>query len=714
MSCFNDNIAIGVTTDFEHVDLETRFQMWGMYLWLNTYRVFTRMLCQKQGDENNLNLPISYHPYYAKQTFQVGKRKMDCVVSLGKNLNYDVVEQIRAANILNEGASVLAYGLQEESREEIIGRFRKKTIQKDSSCYDGIIPVEGDEDKIISDMTVKAESLLNPFLLAEGFHYKAASQPQNITKKPYIMLYASDVNDEVYDRLLRLAELLEWDLLVNDCLEVKENAIKYSEDYLDCFYGVLMGAEYVVTDSYVVAGLATIASRALTILDSDNDRLKQFIRINHLEQCEAGIAESKKEITAIKTKVNGASVQMSKRRFAAYRALEDMMGLTRHVDCPTNIRMADCYGCYACKEICPKDAITMKRDGEGFDFPCVDKNLCVDCGLCERICIARENKQYAADRISEEEKTVLPAARIGTCLSEEQLATSTSGGVFQSLARYTIENKQGVVVGACFDENAMVITDFADTTEKAMKFSGSKYVRRELDGAFPKVKEYLEEGREVLFSGLPCECAGLRAYLGKDYDNLFLCEILCHGGASPKVYEKYIAHISRALKAKVKKVNFRDKSTSWLQKDFMLTFDFYGREPFSVKGRRNNYMNSFLKNYIFRISCYRCQYTKDNRVGDITIGDCHGKGEAAKELFNEKGISMAVTSTTKGEQRWKEIQDEFRFADVRVATAYAKNHIRPSVIPEERAMIMAKLDSTPINSLLEKYNAFKVAAEKED
>ena len=121
-------------------------------------------------------------------------------------------------------------------------------------------------------------------------------------------------------------------------------------------------------------------------------------------------------------------------------------------------------------------------------------------------------------------------------------------------------------------------------------------------------------------------------------------------------------------------------------------------------------MNAFLMNYIFRVSCYRCQYAGNNRVGDVTIGDCHGRGPAAMELFDERGMSMAVTSTAKGEQRWKEIQDEFRFADVKVSTAYAKNHIRPSVLPEERAMIMSKLDKVQINTLLESYNAKKKKA----
>lgn len=697
MSCFNNEIAIGVTTDFERVDLETRFQMWGMYLWLSTYRVFMRMLCPKQGDENSLNLPISYHPYYTQQSFQVGKRKLDFMFSLGKYLTGKHVEQIRElGTLLKENAPIVAYGLKEESREEITGSFRKKKVIWDAGCYD---------KRISSDM-------LNPFLLAEAPHYAGASEPQELTEKPFIMLYASKIDKEAYEKLRHLAKELDWDLLVNDGLRTASDEILYSDEKLDRFYGVLMNAKYVVTDSYVVAGLATERSVPLTILPGEDESLKKFIKEYKLGKCAIAVAEDATQIKKAKKTVKAAALKMVEKRNLAYRMLEDMIGLTRKVDCPTDIRMADCYGCYACKEICPKQAITMERDEEGFYFPHTARDLCIDCGLCQRICIARENKQYAADRLeTEEEKAQLPAAKIGTCISEEQLSQSTSGGVFRSLVRYVIEQKNGVVVGTCFDENATVITDFAETMEDALRFSGSKYVRRELEGIFPKVKEYLDAGREVLFSGVPCECAGLRAYLKRDYDNLIQCEILCHGGASPKIYEKYISHINRKLKAKVKKVNFRDKSKSWLQKDFKLTFEFDGREPFSVRGRRNNYMNAFLMNYIFRISCYRCQYAGEKRAGDITIGDCHGVKKVAKELYDERGVSMIVASTAKGEQIWKRIQDEFRYTDTTVAKAYVKNHIRPSVLTEERAAIMAKLDKMPINDLLEAYNERKKTEE---
>ena len=709
MACFNDDIAIGVTIDFEHVDLESRFQMWGMYLWLCNYRVFTRMVCTKQGDENDLNLPISYHPYYTQQSFQVGKRKLDILFSLGKKLTCNHIEQIRAnGTILKDEAPIVAYGLEEAEQEKIVGKIRKKRIVKDAGCYDKVVPTSPTGIKNLDSYLGKEnEIFLEPYLLAEWQNYMTAAEPQTLTKKQYIVLYASSISEKIYRELVALAKSFGYDLLVNEEFYNDKSVIKYSDEKLDQLYGVLMDAKFVVTDSAVIAGLSVEHSQPLWILPEPNERMTLLIESFKLEKCVEGIPQDLQQVRALRKTVKRAALRMVQQRLQTCRMLEDLSGLTKKVECPADIRMADCYGCYACKESCPRNAISMKRDDEGFYFPYSDPSLCIDCRTCESVCITKGKKQYATDRLSEEEMKQLPIARIATCISKEQLAKSTSGGVFLSLARYTIEEKNGVVAGACFDENARVITGFAENMEEAMRFAGSKYVLRELDGVFPQVKEYLENGRTVLFSGLPCECAGLLAYLGKEYENLIVCEIVCHGGASPKIYEKYIEYINKTKGAKVKRVNFRDKAISWLQKDFKLTFEFADRKPLSVRGRVNNYMNAYNNNLIFRMSCYRCQFTGSHRVGDITIGDYHGDSKVAGEMYNQNGMSIVITNTGKGERVWEKIQDEFLWMETSASKAYMKNHIRPSVLQEERIELMRKLDKVPINDLLGSYNKRK-------
>lgn len=715
MSCFNKEIAIGVTTDFSQVTLESRFQMWGVYLWLNTYGVFTRMLCPRQGDENELNLPISYHPYYTQQSFQVGKRMLDVCLCIGEKLCCKGMEQVKnQGSILKKDAKILAYGLEETKTEEVIGKIRKKTNRWDASYYDTVFTMYRKAKDRLSETGADTEILINPYLMADTVHYKAEAQEQTLTEKPYIMVYAHTLSEEDCERISRLSKSLDLAILVNESFRGKLSGIRYTIREMDVLYGILYGAQYVVTDTAVIAGLTVQSRKAMTVRYGEDAGMPSLVKHYNLSAVTAEIPEDAEALNKLVWAQRRGRKKISKERIEAYRVLEDALGLTRRVDCPTDIRMSDCSGCYACHEICPHNAIYMERDEEGFVFPHVKKELCTECGLCKRACVGRENKQYASERISTEEAEEygFPLARVGTCRSEEQLATSSSGGVFQSLARYIIEEKNGVVVGACYENEARVSTGFAETMEQAKEFSGSKYVKREPEGVYRRVKEYLRSGREVLFTGLPCECAGLRAYLQKEYDNLILCELVCHGGPSPKVYEKYIKHIGTALKEPVVKVDFRDKSKSWLWKDVRVRFAFQNRQPFSVRGRQNNYMNAFLKNYIFRVSCYRCQYLKEQRAGDITIGDCYAPGSTDATLVNSSGVSMIITNTAKGERLWQQVANEFEFRESTLDKAFGKNHVLSSVMPEEREIIMRKMDRMKINDLLEKYNPWKQKSNK--
>ncbi len=707
MTCFND-IAVGVTTDFEHADLETRFQMWGTYLWLSMYRIYVRLICEKQGDENYLKLPVSYHPYYTQQSFQVGKRKLDVCLSIGRNLTCPHVEQMRKQEtILNEDAKVIACGLEEMSRTVVRGRFRKKEEQYDLKYYDAVLPTKPEMKKRIDELREEdTQMILNPYLLAESTHYGSAALPQTVSRgKPYILLYASKMDEATIEAARKMARGNEMRLAINE--ELKEYATQYTRMYstesLERFYGNLMSAKHIITDSAVIAGLALERGIPFTALTAQNEELKDFVEKYNLQVTENFYPKSEEEQKKVKAAIPMAVRTLNRERYKSYRILESILGLVRFVDAPTELRMTNCYGCFVCQEVCPKGAITMEKNEEGFYYPKTDASLCVNCGICKKRCIANKKKQFARKRESVDQ-TRFPFAKIASCKSEEQREKSTSGGAFRSFVRYFIEEKQGVVFGAAFDEDARVVSIEAQTLEEAHRLSGSKYVKSEFAHMFPKVKEYLEAGREVLYSGLPCENAALRAYLNKEYDNLTQCEVLCHGGASPKIYEAYIKHIGRKLKAKVKAVNFRDKKISWRQSDFQLTFSFENREPFSVRGRHNNYMNAFLKNYIFRMSCYRCQYAGKNRVADVTIGDYHGPEEVAAEVYNLRGVSSIIINTEKGERLWEAVKDDFNYMDATTAQAYLKNHTRPSVLTEERALIMSRLDKEPINDLLAKFN----------
>lgn len=716
MSCFND-ITVGVLTDYEHVDLETRFQMWGIYLWLEPYRLFVRMLCEKQGDEDQLNLPVSYHPYYTMQSFQVGKKKLDVCLSMGKGLTAKRISGIKEqGSILKPDTRYIAYGLQEGEQSERRGILRHRIDTYNASCYQTIL-ITGNEsgDNFPEFCRDRISPAMSPLLLAEDLLFYRACEPQTLTEKPYLMLYFENgIKDELLlKNIMSLALTQDCQIVYNDHCNAIKGGIVYGEERLDSLYGLLAGCSYLVTDSVVFAELALTRNKQFTVITGEEttSRMNGFLEHYELCSCRDTLPDTQDRRKSIKKEFFRARKMLVPERIMQNRILEDLLGLTRHADAPTGIRMADCYGCYACKEICPKAAITMVPDEEGFPQPVVNKELCISCGLCEKICIANGTSQCVA--FGDKKELSFPLARAAVSKDEGQRASSTSGGVFQSLARFVIEVRGGVVAGARYHDSAQVVTDLAETMEEAKAFSNSKYVKSDINGIYPRIKEQLDTGREVLFSGLPCECAGLKAYLRKDYSNLAICEILCHGGPTPKVLNTYIKYLNHHLAAEVKSINFRDKSRGWLMKDVRLTFHFADREPLTVRGRQNNYMNAFLKNYLFRICCYRCGYTGKNRVGDITIGDFWGINKIDKEMFDNHGTSAILINTEKGENLWQQVAGEFKVKNCTVARIFEKNHSRPSVMTKERIRILSSVGKTPINTLLGKYNPWKEQQSKD-
>ncbi len=225
-----------------------------------------------------------------------------------------------------------------------------------------------------------------------------------------------------------------------------------------------------------------------------------------------------------------------------------------------------CCGCEACVQICPKGCISLNRDSEGFFYPKVDRALCVDCGLCDGVCpvINRsENRE--------------PIKTLAAKNRDDQIrANSSSGGIFTLLAQQTIA-QGGVVFGAKFNDRWEVIHDYSETVEGVAAFRGSKYVQSRIGDNFIKVKKFLDSGRRVLFSGTPCQIAGLKNFLGREYDNLLTVDFICHGVPSPAVWERYKSEVLRntpphCQQPNIQHVSFRGKVRGWRLFSFILRF----------------------------------------------------------------------------------------------------------------------------------------------
>lgn len=296
-----------------------------------------------------------------------------------------------------------------------------------------------------------------------------------------------------------------------------------------------------------------------------------------------------------------------------------------------------CCGCAACSKICPKQCITMREDEEGFLYPKVDESLCIDCGLCEKVC--HELHPY-----EEREPLKVMAAING---DEAVRLQSSSGGIFHLLAEKTI-SQGGVVFGARFDDEWQVVMDFAESMEGVKAFMGSKYVQARTENAYTDVRRFLKEGRQVLFSGTPCQIAGLKHFLRKGYDNLLTVDIICHGTPSPKVWKLYLDEIVREGEH-LSNVEFRNKTNGWKNFSFKLT---YNTEEDTVSllspFKQNPYMKAFLRDIILRPSCYNCQAKSGRSHSDITIADFWGIQSIYPEMDDDKGTGLIFANTEKG------------------------------------------------------------------
>lgn len=348
-----------------------------------------------------------------------------------------------------------------------------------------------------------------------------------------------------------------------------------------------------------------------------------------------------------------------------------------------------CTGCYACVSACPKSAITMVRNSEGFEYPRIDKEKCIECGLCREMCPS-EKKREAAKIIS---------AKAVVNKDSEIIKNSSSGGVFNALAEHTL-NRSGVVFGAGYNENFTVVHKYTETIEGVNELMGSKYVQSRIGNAFTEAQAMLNQGKEVLFVGTPCQISGLKAFLKKDYDNLVTVDFICHGVPSPTVWEKYIDNLEKRNGSAVKAVSFRSKEKGW--GNYSLKVDFDNGETFSQLGSVNAYTHAFQQNLILRPSCYACT-NKSARASDITLADFWGIKSILPEWHSEEGTSLVLTHTEKGEKLFSELS-QIKMTEVTVEQGLANNPSYKSSAIENinRKLFFKKINNINVEANLNK------------
>lgn len=327
----------------------------------------------------------------------------------------------------------------------------------------------------------------------------------------------------------------------------------------------------------------------------------------------------------------------------------------------------NCCGCNACVQKCPKQCITMREDEEGFLYPSVNLDICIDCHLCETVCPCL-NQEGAKEPI-----VCLAAKNI----DEDIRKHSSSGGIFISIAKKVIQ-EGGIVFGARFDDRWQVMHDFAETYEDVAAFRGSKYVQSKIRETFKQAEAFLKKGRRVLFSGTPCQILALNRFLRKKYDNLLTIEVVCHGVPSPKVWQSYLQYINPNHK-QITAINLRDKSRGWKHYSYLIQTQ--EENLVDDYAASSLYLRGFSSNMTLRPSCYRCPAKGLSSGADITLADCWGIENLQGYHDDDKGISAVLANTPEAMRLLGQLNFASREIDYAFVTRYNPSIVHSPIEP---------------------------------
>lgn len=339
-----------------------------------------------------------------------------------------------------------------------------------------------------------------------------------------------------------------------------------------------------------------------------------------------------------------------------------------------------CVGCSSCSATCPHQCIIMEKDSEGFLYPNIDFKQCISCGLCEKSC------PILIDKTEHLYSTKFYAAQNR---NNDVRRISSSGGIFYALA-LAIINQGGVVCAAKYSDEFEVIHSIATTEEQLDDFCGAKYAQSEIGQCFVKIKRILIDGYKVIFIGTPCQVEGLRAYLKCSYENLYLVDMVCHGVPSPFVWKKYLREREQydANGGRIVKVNLRDKSTGWSKYNYSVKFDYINGKKYLMNQNDDMFMKGFMSNVFLRPSCSSCKFRGIKRNSDITIGDYWGIWKQYPSFDDNKGTSLVIIHSEKGDGLWNNIIDQLKVLEVskEEAIQYNPSVIENSISSQKRAI----------------------------
>ncbi len=363
----------------------------------------------------------------------------------------------------------------------------------------------------------------------------------------------------------------------------------------------------------------------------------------------------------------------------------------------------DCCGCRACRDVCPKAAITMVKAADGFFYPEIDPDLCIDCGLCRKVCpeweifpgVAHDTKLYSA-----------------YSRDRQVRHDGSSGGTFQEVARYWLEAHPGnaAVYGAAFAEGFKLRHTYITRIDDIAPLLKSKYIESDTDGAFRKIRGQLKDGMQVMFCGTPCQCAALRKYLfNTDTSGLLVVDILCHGVPSQDLFDKSMAAFEKKHRCRVTKFDFRARPAKRVNTDHYFSYCYEKNGTKGCKTGLPGWKFPYYYNYCcynsFRRSCYDCRYATPHRCGDITLGDFWRLDTVDDVADFDKGYSMVFANTPRGKEILHALKAGMMLKEYPLDTAVALNptFTRGTVKTAINQQSVADLSTLPFDRYQKKY-----------
>lgn len=319
----------------------------------------------------------------------------------------------------------------------------------------------------------------------------------------------------------------------------------------------------------------------------------------------------------------------------------------------------NCTGCGACFNICPQNVISINWDNYGFYKPSIDSEGCINCGLCEKICPL--GKTFTQD--------VEPKVFAIQNKDKEILYKCASGGAFALLSKQIIE-QGGVVYGVIYDAEMKVCHSKTETIDGLDKMYSSKYVQSNTKNTFQQAKDDLKQGRFVLYSGTPCQIAGLKSFLQHDYDNLLTADLVCHGTPSPKIFEIYKKEFmqKRSSDECLLNIDFRSKIQGWSPSLVTTT-----TTTTTTHASKDDFMQAFLSNLSINNSCLHCKFNKLPRVADLSLGDFWGVDSYDKSMNDNKGLSIVLINSSKGKHWFNKIKSQAKYRELPIEIVVKHN-----------------------------------------